>query len=304
MKDIKNHLLKIIDEEFNENGAYSIRENKKSIDIHSSENIIIIPKTDVEGIDVNILDNTKNAYVHIPVVITKSGITDEVYNDFYIGDNVTAVINAGCGIHSDAHKDSMHSGIHRFFVGKNSCVKYIEKHYGESESTGKQILNPKTEIHLEKNAILEMDTAQIKGVSSTNRETTATLEDSATLIIYEKIYTHDNQTAKTTFDLSLNGKGASTKVVSRSVAEDDSIQEFISNVEGNNECFAHIECDAIIKDNAKAVSTPKINANHVDAKLNHEATIGKIAGDQLIKLMTLGLSKKEAEATIINGFLK
>ena len=303
--ELTKHILKVVNEELTRNGsAYNIRKDGKSIDRGSTDNIKIESKEDKDGINIRVLPNTKEGYVHIPVVITKSGFSDKVYNDFYIGENSTVVINAGCGIHNDAHKDSEHAGIHRFFVGKNSHVKYIEKHYGEGEGDGAKILNPLTEVHLSEGATLEMDTAQIKGVSSTVRRTKAVLKDNSKLVITERIMTHDNQTAKTIFDVKLNGKGSSAKVTSRSVATDSSKQQFVSNVIGNNDCFAHIECDAIVKDDACVSSDPKIVANDTDARLIHEATIGKIAGEQLIKLMTLGLSKKKAEETIINGFLK
>ena len=305
MNDLDKHILKIINEELSKkNSAYNIRKNGSSIDRGCTENIRIESKTDVPGIDIYVDDNTKDGRVHIPVLLTESGLNDTVYNDFHIGKNVTVIINAGCGIHNDKHKDSEHDGIHRFFVGEGSHVKYIEKHYGEGVGDGKRILNPTTEVYLEKNATLEMDTAQIKGVSSTIRTTKGKLKDNSKLIINERIMTHDNQTAKTIFNVKLNGKNSSAKVTSRSVASDNSHQEFVSRVTGNNECFGHVECDAIIKDNASVTSDPKIIANNIDARLIHEATIGKIAGEQLIKLMTLGLSEKEAETTIINGFLK
>ena len=305
MTSLDEHLLKIINEELNKNGsAYNIRKDGKSIERGCTENIKIESKTDVSGIDIYVKENTKNGYIHIPVIITKSGLNDKVYNDFHIGKNSSVIINAGCGIHNDKHKDSEHDGIHRFFVGENSTVKYIEKHYGEGEGDGKKILNPTTEVYLEKGATLEMDTAQIKGVSSTIRTTKAKLDDESKLVITERIMTHDDQTAKTIFDVKLNGKNSSAKVTSRSVATDNSKQEFVSRVVGNNECFGHVECDAIIEGNAIVTSDPKITANNIDARLIHEATIGKIAGEQLIKLMTLGLSKKKAEETIINGFLR
>ena len=301
MNDLDKHILKIINEELSKNNtAYNIRKDGKSIERGSTENIRIESKKDKEGINIIVDDNTINGYVHIPVLLTKSGLNDKVYNDFYIGENSIVTINAGCGIHNDQHKDSEHEGIHRFFIGKNSSVKYIEKHYGEGEGTGKRILNPVTEVYLEEGATLEMDTAQIKGVSSTIRKTKGVLKDNSKLVINEKIMTHDNQTAKTIFDVKLNGKNSSAKVTSRSVATDSSRQEFVSKVYGNNDCFGHVECDAIIKDNAVVTSDPKIVANNIDARLIHEATIGKIAGEQLIKLMTLGLSKKKAEETIIN----
>ncbi len=305
MNDLDKHILKIINEELSKNGtAYNIRKDGKSIERNSNDNIKIESKKDKDGINILVKENTINGYVHIPVLITQSGLSDKVYNDFYIGKNSIVTINAGCGIHNDKHKDSSHNGIHRFFIEEGSYVKYIEKHYGEGEGKGKRILDPVTEVHLGKNATLEMDTAQIKGVSSTIRKTKAVLDDGSKLIINEKIMTHESQTAKTIFDVKLNGKSSSAKVTSRSVATENSYQEFVSKVVGNNECFGHVECDAIIKDNAKVLSDPKILAQHIDARLIHEATIGKIAGEQLIKLMTLGLSKKKAEETIINGFLK
>ena len=304
MNDLDKHILKIINEELNKNGAYNIRKDGKSIDRASTENIKIESKTDKPGIDVFVKEGTINEYVHIPVLITESGLSDKVYNDFHIGKNAIVTINAGCGIHNDRHKDSSHNGIHRFFIEEGSYVKYIEKHYGEGEGKGKRILDPVTEVYLGKNAILEMDTAQIRGVSSTIRTTNGKLEDGAKLVINEKIMTHEDQTAKTIFDVELNGKKSSAKVTSRSVATENSKQEFVSRVIGNNDCFGHVECDAIIEDNACVTSDPKIVANNIDARLIHEATIGKIAGEQLIKLMTLGLSKKKAEETIINGFLK
>ena len=305
MNDLDKHILKIINEELGKkDSAFNIRKDGKSIDRASTDNIKIESKTDVERINIIVKEGTINGYVHIPVILTKGGFSDKVYNDFYIGKNAIVTINAGCGIHNDAHKNSSHNGIHRFFVEDGAYVKYIEKHYGEGDGDGKRILDPVTEIHLGKNSILEMDTAQIKGVSSAIRTTSAELGEGSKLVINEKIFTHENQTAKTIFNVELNGKKSSAKVTSRSVASDESHQEFVSNVIGNNDCFAHVECDAIISDKAGVTSDPKITANHIDARLVHEATIGKIAGEQLIKLMTLGLSKKKAEETIINGFLK
>ena len=305
MNNLDKHILKIINEELTrKDSAYNIRKDGKSIERQSTDNIKIESKTDVSGIDIYVKEGTIGGYVHIPVILTQSGLSDKVYNDFHIGKNSIVTINAGCGIHNDAHKDSSHNGIHRFFIEDGAYVKYIEKHYGEGDGTGKRILDPVTEVYLGKNATLEMDTAQIKGVSSTIRKTRGVLDDNSKLLITERIYTHEDQSAKTVFEIKLNGKNSSTKVTSRSVASDKSHQEFISKVTGNNECFGHVECDAIIKDNAVVTSDPKIVANHIDARLIHEATIGKIAGEQLIKLMTLGLSKEKAEETIINGFLK
>ena len=305
MDNIDKELLKkISDIEGTPNGAYNIRINGKGIERQITENINIVTKTDKQGIDVYVKENTKFEFVHIPVIITESGLNDVVYNDFYIGKNADVVIIAGCGIYNDHNKDSQHDGIHRFFLSEGAKVKYIEKHYGEGKGTGKRILNPVTEVNLKKGSYLEMETVQIKGVDSTVRTTKGILEDDTNLVISEKIMTHGNQTAKTIFKVELNGENASTHVTSRSVAVDKSIQEFRSNVIGNTKCFGHVECDAIIKDKAKVIAIPEIIANNVEANLIHEAAIGKIAGEQLTKLMTLGLSEKEAEEQIIQGFLK
>lgn len=305
MENIDKQLIeKISDGESNFEGAYNIRKNGKGIERKVTENINIVPKEDVSGINIYVKENSKHEIVHIPVIITESGLTDLVYNDFYIGKNSNVIIIAGCGIHNDHHKDSEHNGIHRFFLEEGARVRYIEKHYGEGDGTGKRILNPVTEVHLKSGASLEMETAQIKGVDSTVRTTKGDLEDNATLIITEKIMTHGSQTAKTLFDVNLNGEGSSAQVTSRSVATENSNQIFESKIYGNSSCFSHVECDAIIKDNAKVTSIPEITANDVNANLIHEAAIGKIAGEQLLKLMTLGLTEEEAEKQIINGFLK
>lgn len=304
MNNVDKKLLETIADTSEFKGAYNIRKNGQGVERQITDNINIVTKEDVSGIDIIVKENTKFEFVHIPVIITESGLSDVVYNDFYIGKNANVVIVAGCGIHNDEHKDSQHDGIHRFFLEEGAKVKYIEKHYGEGKGTGKRILNPVTEVYLKKDATLEMQSAQIKGVDSTIRTTKGELDEGATLVVTEKIMTHGKQTAKTVFDVKLNGKNSTTKVISRSVATEKSSQEFISRVYGNAECFGHVECDAIIKDNAKVISTPEIIANCVDANLVHEAAIGKIAGEQLIKLMTLGLTAKEAEEEIINGFLK
>lgn len=300
----KNLLREIANIEKTPMGAYNIRSNGKGIERRTTSNIDIITKQDKPGIDIVIKENTINESVHIPVVLTEGGLTDVVYNDFYIGKNANVVIVAGCGIHNTTCHTSEHDGIHTFYLEEGAHITYIEKHYGEGSGTGSRILNPQTIIHLKKGATMEMESVQIKGVDSTVRDTTAYLEDNSNLIITERIMTHDKQTAITNFNVHLNGKGSSTKVASRSIAQNNSIQEFNSNVIGNSECFGHVECDAIIMDNAKVISTPKIVANNVDASLIHEAAIGKIAGDQLTKLMSLGLSKEEAEEKIISGFLK
>lgn len=285
-------------------GAYNIRKNGQGIQRKITDNVNIVTKQDVSGIDIYVKENTKLEFIHIPVIITQSGLTDVVYNDFYIGKNANVVVVAGCGIHNDHHKDSQHDGIHRFFLEEGAKVKYIEKHYGEGDGSGKRILNPVTEVTLKEGANLEMETVQIKGVDSTVRTTKGTLDANTNLVVKEKIMTAGKQYAKTEFFVELNGENASTHVTSRSVATENSVQEFNSNVVGNSKCFGHVECDAIIKDNGKVIATPKIIANDVNANLIHEAAIGKIAGEQITKLMTLGLSEKEAEESIINGFLK
>ena len=285
-------------------GAYNIRKNGQGIERKVTENVNIITKTDKPGINIYVKENTKFELVHIPVIITESGLTDVVYNDFYIGRNANVFIVAGCGIHNDHHKDSQHDGIHRFFLEEGAKVKYVEKHYGEGAGTGKRILNPVTEVYLKKGSSLEMDSVQIKGVDSTIRETKGVLEEGANFVVTEKIMTHGEQFAKTIFDVELNGDNSSTHLTSRSVAADNSKQYFISKVYGNAKCFSHSECDAIIQDNAIVTATPEVTANDVNANLIHEAAIGKIAGEQITKLMTLGLSEEEAEQEIINGFLR
>ena len=285
-------------------GAYNIRKNGEGIERNVTENVNIVTKKDVSGIDIFVKENTKFEIIHIPVIITESGLKDVVYNDFYIGKNANVIIVAGCGIHNDHHKDSQHDGIHRFYLEEGARVRYIEKHYGEGEGDGKRILNPITEIYLKQGSSMEMESTQIKGVDSTIRETKGVLDAETNFVVTEKIMTHGEQLAKTIFDVQLNGENSKTHVTSRSVATGNSKQYFISKIYGNAKSFSHSECDAIIKDNAKVVATPEVTANHVDANLIHEAAIGKIAGEQLIKLMTLGLTEEEAEQEIIKGFLK
>lgn len=285
-------------------GAYNIRINGAVALRNTTANIDIVPKDDKSGIDIYIKENTKGESVHIPVILSQTGLTDLVYNDFHIGENADVTIVAGCGIHNGGNKKSEHNGIHTFYIGKNAKVKYIEKHYGEGEGTGERVLNPETIVYISDGGYMEMETTQIKGVDSTKRETIAKLDDNATLIIKEKIFTHDNQHAETNFAVDLDGNNCSTNVISRSVAKDDSNQIFSAKVNGNNKCAGHTECDAIIMDNACVKAIPEITANNVEANLIHEAAIGKIAGEQLIKLMTLGLTETEAEEQIISGFLK
>lgn len=284
-------------------GAYSLRINGSLHGKNSSENIEIVKKEDKPGIDIYIKAGTKNESVHIPVLLSSTGLKELVYNDFHIGEDCDVTIVAGCGIHNGGNDDSEHSGVHAFYLEKNAKLKYIEKHYGSGEGSGKRIMNPTTVIELAENAYMEMDTAQIKGVDDTIRNTKATIAAGATLKVGEKLMTHGNQYAETRFEVDLNGENSGVHVVSRSVAKENSKQLFISKINGNNTCSGHTECDAIIMDNASVSAVPEIMANHTDAQLIHEAAIGKIAGEQLIKLMTLGLTEKEAEEQIINGFL-
>lgn len=285
-------------------GAYNIRANGMMAGRQTTANIDIITKDDKSGIDIKIKPGTKNESVHIPVVLSQSGLKEMVYNDFYIGEDCDVTIVAGCGIHNSGDAASEHDGIHRFFIGKNAKVRYVEKHYGEGDGRGERILNPTTEVTMEEGSYLEMESVQIKGVDSTIRNTVANLAANATFVIKERLLTHGNQLADSTIEVNLNGEDASANVISRSVAKEESTQKFVSIIHGNARCAGHSECDAIIMDNAKIQAIPELTANNPDAALIHEAAIGKIAGEQLIKLMTLGLTEAEAEAQIINGFLK
>ena len=299
-----NLLREIADLHSMPEGAYNIRLNGESAGRNSTENIIIESKTDKPGINITILPGTKNESCHIPVMLSQSGITEIVYNDFFIGEDADVVIVAGCGIHNCGTDLSEHDGVHTFHVGKNAHVRYVEKHYGEGDGRGENVLNPTTVIEIAEGGRMEMETTQIKGVDSAIRETTAKLADGASLEIKEKIMTHGKQFARTNFTVDLDGIGSSANVVSRSVARDESAQKFISCIRGNNVCSGHSECDAIIMDNANVSASPDLDANNVEASLIHEAAIGKIAGDQIIKLRTLGLTEEEAEEQIIAGFLK
>lgn len=285
-------------------GAYNIRANGQSVGRNTTANIDIVTKDDKQGIDIIIKSGTKKESVHIPVVLSQSGLTEMVYNDFHIGDDCDITIVAGCGIHNGGDLASKHDGIHSFFIGKNSHVKYVEKHYGSGDGKGERIMNPETILELGENSYMEMETVQIKGVDSTKRFTEARLADGAKLVITERLMTHGTQYAESSFNVDLNGADSSANLISRAVARDDSKQLFLAKINGNNRCAGHSECDAIIMDNAKISAIPEITANHLDAALIHEAAIGKIAGEQLIKLMTLGLTEAEAEAQIVNGFLK
>ena len=285
-------------------GAYNIRANGQMAGRNTTANIDIVTKTDKPGIDIRIKKGTKKESVHIPVVLSEAGLKETVYNDFFVGEGADVVIIAGCGIHNCGEQASEHSGIHRFFVEKDAKVKYVEKHYGEGDGNGERLMHPTTEIFLGEGAVLEMDTVQIKGIDSTNRVTRAELKAGASLTIREKIMTHGKQSATTDFVVDMNGDDSHVNLVSRSVARDESKQLFVSKIVGNAKCTGHSECDAIIMDSAVVSARPELTAANIDAELIHEAAIGKIAGEQLVKLMTLGLTTQEAEEQIINGFLK
>ncbi len=285
-------------------GAYNIRKDGEGISRRSTETVQIEPKTDKPGIDIRVMPFSKAEKVHIPVVITKSGVNDVVYNDFFIGEGADVEIVAGCGIHNSGCETSEHDGIHRFFIGKGAKVRYVEKHYGEGDGTGGRILNPTTIVELGENAVCEMEMVQIKGVDSTLRDTTARLEKGAKLTVFERLMTHGDQTAHSNVVIELNGTDSSAQIVSRSVAKDRSEQVFNPRAIGNTLCHAHVQCDSIIMDEAHIRSIPEIAANHCDAQIIHEAAIGRINNDQLTKLRTLGLTESEAEAVIIEGFLK
>lgn len=300
----KRLLLEVADLHDVPMGAYNLRANGKSVGRSSSANIEITPKEDGSGIDIHIKPGTKKESVHIPVVMSESGMKETVYNDFYIGEGADVVIVAGCGIDNCGTQDSEHDGVHRFFVGENAKVKYVEKHYGSGDGMGQRILNPVTEVTMEAGSSMEMEMVQIKGVDSTSRTTRANLKADASLIVRERLMTHGKQYAYSEYEVSLDGENASADVVSRGVAKDKSYQKLDLRIVGNAACHGHTECDSIIMDEGRILAVPSLEANDVDAMLVHEAAIGKIAGDQLIKLMTLGLTEKEAEEQIVNGFLK
>ena len=284
-------------------GAYNFRANGGLAGRNSTANIDISSKADGSGIDIRIAPGTRNESVHIPVVLSESGLKETVYNDFFIGEDSDVTIVAGCGIDNCGNQDSEHDGVHRFFVGRGAKVKYVEKHYGSGDGLGKRILNPVTEVYMEQGSSMEMEMAQIKGVDSTERSTVAELKEGARLVVRERLMTHGEQKALSIYKVTLLGAGSTADVVSRSVARDRSYQKFDACVIGSAPCKGHTECDSIIMDEGTILAVPSLEARHVDAELVHEAAIGKIAGDQLIKLMTLGLTAQEAEAEIIDGFL-
>ncbi len=305
MDKIQAHLLEVIaDLHGIPEGAYNIRSNSKSIGRSSTAHIEIESQKDRDGLNIYIKPETKHESVHIPVVMNQAGLKETVYNDFYVGEGADVVIVAGCGIHCGSDDGSQHDGVHTFHIGKNARVKYVEKHYGDGDGNGRRIMNPETIVHMEEGSYMEMETTQIKGIDSTKRVTKADLAANATFIVKEKLMTHGRQTAETDFEVELNGRDSSTDVVSRAVARDRSHQIFRAKIIGNAHCHGHSACDSIIMDDANISAVPELTANDADAALIHEAAIGKIAGEQLTKLMTLGLTAEEAEEMIIQGFLK
>ena len=305
LNDIQKHILEIVaDMKGTGEGAVNIRSDGEKAFRRNTEHIVIESKTDKDGIDIRIAPFTKDESVHIPVVLSKSGMQDMVYNDFFVGEGEDVTIVAGCGIHNCGDCDSEHDGIHTFYVGKNARVKYIEKHYGEGDGAGKRILNPQTILYLEEGASVTLETSQIKGVDDTKRYTKAVCAEGSEIIIRENLLTHGAQHAVSEMDVFLNGADSKAQVVSRSVAQESSSQVFYPRVEGNEKCFGHVQCDAIIMGSAKVRAIPEITCNHVDASLIHEAAIGRIAGEQILKLMTLGLTPEQAEEKILEGFLR
>lgn len=305
MNEIEKNLLREVAElDALPVGAYNIRSDGKSVARNTSANIDIVTKQDKSGIDIIIKSGTKKESVHIPVIISQTGLKESVYNDFFIGDDCDVTIIAGCGIHNCGGETSQHDGVHSFYVGKNSRVRYVEKHYGEGEGTGKRVMNPETNIELGEGAFMELETSQIAGIDDTIRKTKAVLSANASLTIHDKILTTGEQKAYAEIMVDMNDAGSSCDIISRGVAKEKSEQEVRLGINGNAACTGHAECDSIIMDQAKILAIPQLNAANVDASLVHEAAIGKIAGEQLLKLMTLGLSESEAEERIVQGFLK
>ncbi|NLN88072.1 MAG: SufD family Fe-S cluster assembly protein [Syntrophomonadaceae bacterium] len=285
-------------------GALNIRLNGVPVMRHSSPNISVGPNQDGSGLLVEIKPGTKNETVHVPVMLTQAGLQEKVYNTFVVGENADATIVAGCGIHNDSHVESRHDGIHEIIVRAGARLRYAEKHYGEGNKTGKRVLNPTTVVTVEEGASAEMEMVQMKGVNDTLRSTVAHIHARGSLKIIERLLTQEDQKAESDITIYLEGPGASAQVLSRAVAQGDSYQLFKAALIGRDACQGHVECDAILMDNARIRSVPEIQAEDAEAVLTHEAAIGKIAGEQLIKLMSLGLGESEAIDTILEGFLR
>ncbi len=304
LNDVTTNVLNVIDSYgFKQEGAYNLRLNGMAVCHGDSRHIRIVKKEDKPGIDIHISGDAKEEQVHIPVVMSEPGV-DVVYNDFYVEDGADVTIVAGCGIHGEGCSETRHDGIHTFHVGKNANVKYVENHYAEGNGTGSKVLNPVTKIYVGENSIFTLETTQIRGVDSTNRENYIELAENAKLYVTEKLMTHENQSAISNMDVELNGENSSARIISRSVAKGSSRQVFHPRAIGSQLCHAHVQCDSIIMDEAQISSIPEINAKHVDAQIVHEAAIGRINDEQLTKLRTFGMSEEEAEAVIIENFLR
>lgn len=304
LNKVTQEVLDVIDSYgFKQEGAYNLRLNGMAVCHGDSRHINIVKKEDKPGIDIHISGEAKEEQVHIPVVMTQEGI-DVVYNDFYVEDGADVTIIAGCGIHGEGCSETRHDGIHAFHVGKNANVKYVENHYAQGNGSGKKVLNPVTKIYVGENSVFTLETTQIKGVDFTERETHVELSEGAKLYVTEKLMTHKAQKAISNMDVELNGENSSARIVSRSVAKGTSSQVFHPKAIGNQLCHAHVQCDSIIMDHAKISSIPEITATHVDAQIVHEAAIGRINDEQLVKLQTFGLSEEEAEAVVIENFLR
>lgn len=305
MNDITKKLLsEVSDYEGEFKGAYNIRENGECAGRQSSENITIESKQDGPGLVIHISSKAQKETMYIPACVTHGNVDDLVYNDFYVGAGADVTIVAGCGVHTDNEGVAKHNGIHRFFLEKGAHVLYQEKHIGTGTGKGLRKIDPVTDIYMDEDSVLEMDTLQIGGVDESDRKTTAALKARARLIIHERIMTDGREQAKTDFVVSMDGEDAGVDLVSRSVARGESYQEYHSAIKGNCRCTGHSECDAILVGNGKVNAAPELFAGDIDASLIHEAAIGKIAGEQIIKLQTLGLTEQQAEEKIIEGFLK
>lgn len=284
-------------------GSFNIRKNGQLLARNSDTDIEIVSKKDKDGIDIIVRPGVKNKSVHIPVLLTVGNFHDTVYNDFYIGEGAEVTIIAGCGIHNSTCNAAEHDGVHTFYVSKNAKVRYVERHYASGDGTGKKVFDPVTKIYLKEGAQFILESTQLGGVTYSDRKTYAAVGKRAQLIVKEKILTDNEEKAITDFKVRLTGAGSRADIVSHSVARGKSYQCFRSDLIGKNECFGHVECDGILLEGARIVSVPKIDAVSPEASLVHEAAVGKIAGEQLLKLMSLGLTEQEAEDAIIRGYL-
>ena len=285
-------------------GAYNIRENGECAARQSTPHIHIESKQDKPGLDIHIDADAQQETVYIPACVTHGNVDDLVYNDFYVAAGADVTIIAGCGVHTDGEGEARHNGIHRFFLDKGARVLYKEKHVGTGKGIGLKRIDPVTEITLGEGASLEMETIQLGGVDTTDRRTEATLGPRARLTIHESLMTDGVETAQTDFVVSMDGEDSAVDLISRSVAKGESRQEYRSRIKGNCRCTGHSECDAILVDRGTVNAAPELYAGDIDAELIHEAAIGKIAGEQIVKLRTLGLTEEQAEEKIIEGFLR